>query len=296
MIGDVSDRVGCPLITYFFLKNTISMKSPTTLVGWLFCGCVAAADEMAVAGLALNTSTFYTTLHAPDAGRVFVLFFSPQCGHCAAMLPAWAELEQRTKGLARLAAVDATAEKALADRMDVHGFPTLLAVETGRIHEYDGGRSTEELLEFIRSTDLAAVSRTSRTLPRPPSPFDPVLRAPAALVEISAFALQTNLLAAALLAASLMSVGALVAMASRPMDAQFITVECPAGVAPGQTFRVEFTAGRRPLMPRGRRRVMDVAAPPGIVPGQTFFVPLIRPPQAQPLPESKQGARVKKSQ
>ena len=92
-----------------------------------------------IAGLHLNASSFYTTLHAGDAGRWFLLFFSRNCGHCAALLPAWQELEERLGAsvrAVRLGAIDAESEKVVADRVDIHGFPTLMAIEAGWLYEY----------------------------------------------------------------------------------------------------------------------------------------------------------------
>jgi len=242
----------------------------------------SAAD---IAGVHLNVTSFYSTLHAADAGRWFVLFFSYNCGHCAAMLPAWRELQmQAGTSISRpvhLAAVDAEAEKALTDRLDVHGFPTLMAVEAGRLHEYDGGRSVEELLTFIQSDDLADVARGSRRLPTAPSPWDVVLIVPDALVDIVSYAVQTSTLAATLLAAGLVAIGVLGSRLTQPLDAPYLTVECPEGVRPGQNFAVEFMGGRTLLTPRGAKRRMQVVAPPGIVAGGTFFVPLVPPQKAR---------------
>lgn len=180
-----------------------------------------------IAGVHLNASSFYETLHAGDAGRWFLLFFSRNCGHCAAMLPAWQELEERlgvTARSVRLGAIDVEAEKPVADRVDIHGFPTLMAIEAGRLHEYDGGRSADEMLAFVESDDLAAVARGSRRLPSAPSAWDPLLRVPDALVEISGFAVQTSPLAAALLTTALICLGVVLARALAPLDAPFLTV------------------------------------------------------------------------
>jgi thiol-disulfide isomerase/thioredoxin len=247
----------------------------------------------APAGLPLNSTSFYSHLHTSGNDRWFVLFFSPQCGHCSAMLPAWSALEQQLAitSTVRLASVDATAEKALADRLEVHGYPTMSAVEGRQMHEYDGGRSTEELHDFITSEDLAGVARNSRPLPSKPTPWDPLLRMPDATLEILAFAAHTSWPASAILLALLVGLGAALSSLLRPLDAQFITVECPPEVAPGQSFTVEFVTARSRLLPGGRRQRMQVVAPAGISPGQTFFVPLVRPPSVRPVPLEKAKAQ-----
>lgn len=261
------------------------MRRSSLLLGLFVCATALAADAFDVAGLHLNATTFYTKLHGADAGRWLVLFFSRNCGHCAAMLPAWQELQQQLAGeRVRLGAVDVEAAKDVADRMDVHGFPTLMGIENSRLHEYHGGRSAEEMLAFIKSEDLSAVGRGSRRLPSAPSAWDPLLRVPDALVEIAATAVQTSPLATALLVAGLLAVGALCARATESLDAPYITVECPEGVRPGEAFTVEYLAGRTPLRPRGRKQRMQVIAPAGIAAGQTFFVPLRAPPLARAPP------------
>jgi thiol-disulfide isomerase/thioredoxin len=244
-----------------------------------------------IAGLHLNASSFYTTLHAGDAGRWFLLFFSRNCGHCAALLPAWQELEERLGAsvrAVRLGAIDAESEKVVADRVDIHGFPTLMAIEAGWLYEYHGGRSADEMLAFVESDDLAAVAKGSRRLAWAPSSWDPLLRVPDALREICGYAVQTSPLAAALLATALICVGMMLARATTPLDAPFVTVACPEGVLPGQSFVVEFVSGRTRLWPRGRTKRMRVEAPPGIHPGQTFFVPLM--PAAPARAPDKKGA------
>lgn len=263
------------------------------VVGWLTVLTAAAAPHPDVAGAHLNASTFFSTLHAPDAGRYILLFFSPHCGHCAAMLPAWAELERRVQGMAQLAAVNAEAEKMIADRLDVNGFPTLMAVESGRLYEYEGGRSADELLLFASAPDLATVAGKSRRLPHAPSRWDPLLRVPDALVEIVLTSWETSALAAALIAAALVCFGVCIERGLRPLEAPFITVECPEGVQPGQSFTVEFVSGLSRLRPRGRKRRMDVVAPAGIAAGQTFFVPLVSTPRAQAPPRPDPKAKAK---
>lgn len=242
--------------------------------------------EMGVAGVQLNSSTFYSTLHAPDAGRYFLLIFSPNCGHCAAMMPAWSELEQRVRDKVHLAAVDAEAHKMIADRLDVHGFPTLLGVEKGRLHHYEGGRSADEMLAFITASDLSTAASTSRRLPCAPSAWDPLLELPDALVEVTATALHTSPLATLLLALALIMIGACGALALRQIDAPFIIVPCPEGVTTGQTFLVEYVYGRSLISPSGRKQQKAVTVPSGITPGQSFFVPLVPVQLAQPIPSA----------
>ena len=92
------------------------------------------------------------------AKRPASLQSSKACCKCLHPCGPWAELEERAKGVAKLAAVDAEAERALSERMDVNGFPTLMAVEAGRLFEYDGGREAEEMLAGSARRSALALS------------------------------------------------------------------------------------------------------------------------------------------
>jgi thiol-disulfide isomerase/thioredoxin len=80
-----------------------------------------------------------------------VEFFSPRCGHCLRMADAY---ERAATILApmRIAAVDATANVALAKRFGVRGYPTMLPFVEGRVQpKYAGGRSTHDFVALARS-------------------------------------------------------------------------------------------------------------------------------------------------
>ena len=241
--------------------------------------------------------------------RWFVFFFSPQCGHCRAMEPAWEELSVRLDHVAiisgsgeklyepvRLATIDATVEKALAESLDVNGYPTLLAIDpsTRAVYEYDGDRSAGSLHAFATHADPAEAGGRRRGYMSHdgsvrPSLLDVLRRVPTDCNEIVSIALGTNGAAAALVAAFLMALGALIGLAcTPPPSTAFLVVECPPGVTGGQTFVVEWTAGG--CLGRRRKRVMKVAAPAGMTPGQSFFVPLIAPPTVRPVADEKRRA------
>lgn len=225
-------------------------------------------------------------------GRLFVGFFSPHCGHCKAMMPAWTELDALTEadrkedvrpmsanGRAfRLASVDVSTEPALASRLDVHGYPTLTVFDRGRMHHYDGERSAEDMMAFASR----AFFDKGADVPRRPATWDPVLNAPRLAAEIVEHALRTSALGAALLGCALLSLGALLsrALSGAPSGPAFLTVTCPEGVRPGEGFAVEVGSGLR-------TRVVRVVAPAGIAPGQTFFVPLVPPPPVRVPPLAK---------
>jgi thiol-disulfide isomerase/thioredoxin len=242
----------------------------------------------------LGVSNFYDTIVAEPA-QALVLFFSPECGHCAAMMPSWRELEgilaasKESAGNGhhhvRLATVDATTEKLLSERIGVHGYPTLLLFHVGGlVTEYDGDRSAASMLEFARGgtsgrrRGFLGADGTVR-----PGAFDALLRAPLEAYDILNIAVETSLPGSLIVGAGLMLIGVLVTLATSPADApQFIVVTCPPDVRPGHAFNVEIIQSRGRLsflrLWQPRTRSMQVVAPAGIGPGQTFFVPLVPPP------------------
>jgi hypothetical protein len=60
-----------------------------------------------------------------------------------------------------LGQVDATEEKDLASKYNVKGFPTLVWFEDGKESEYDGGRTSETIVEWVNSMTGPAVTETA---------------------------------------------------------------------------------------------------------------------------------------
>lgn len=275
---------------------------------------LAAAARVADAQPAvLDGSGVLEALAQPS--RLVVLFHSPHCGHCAAMMPAWTEAASSLPNV-RFAMVDATEEKDIASTLQVNGYPTLLSIETSDVVvEYSGDRTAESIRQFAARPPpsfLGFSERRRGVVDRPTgelraSLLDSLAQGPHEASEILKFAAETSVLGGTLLACCLLLAGGLIAAVSVPASPpQFVYVEYPEGVQPGQSFIVEFDAATSPrsrvarllLLPwqvlraarsrgaggrgtttrRGAgtpKRVITVQAPTGVRPGDTFLVPLV---------------------
>lgn len=74
---------------------------------------------------------------------------APWCGHCKNLQPHWNSVATRLKGKVKFAKVDATAEKNLAQKYGISGFPTIkIFPPHGPIdspQSYDGGRTVDAI-------------------------------------------------------------------------------------------------------------------------------------------------------
>jgi len=83
------------------------------------------------------------------SGTWLVEFFAPWCGHCKKLAPTWEELATASKGKFNVAKVDCTVEKDVCGTIGVRGYPTVKLFVDGKIHDYNGQRTTDAFTTFV---------------------------------------------------------------------------------------------------------------------------------------------------
>lgn len=109
----------------------------------------ADADESAV--LTLTKDNFDDAIK--NNKHILVKFVAPWCGHCKNLAPAYAEAAKKLadeNSEIKLASVDATIEQELGKKFEVRGYPTIKFFIDGTPIEYNGGRTTDDILGWLK--------------------------------------------------------------------------------------------------------------------------------------------------
>ena len=85
------------------------------------------------------------------SGKKVVLFYADWCGHCKKIKPVWdeaaKEVNKDEKKMIKVNCGEGTKEeKAIMDKYDIDGYPTIIIFQDGKPSKYEGNRNKEDFL------------------------------------------------------------------------------------------------------------------------------------------------------
>ena len=115
----------------------------------LFCLSFQFFDENTKV-IQLNKDNFMSDVVESD-NLWLILFYAPWCGHCKAFHPELEKVAKATKGLFKIGAVNCEAEKTLAQKYNIDGYPTVLFFGDNKkkTEEYEGDRKAEKVIDYL---------------------------------------------------------------------------------------------------------------------------------------------------
>jgi thiol-disulfide isomerase/thioredoxin len=86
-----------------------------------------------------------------DGAAWFLDLYSPRCGHCRDLEPAWTRLAEAVGQGVRVAKLDVVADLKVAKRFGVRAYPTLIMFADGYMYTYKGARDVHSLQMFAEA-------------------------------------------------------------------------------------------------------------------------------------------------
>lgn len=118
-------------------------------------------------------------LDVKDEGMWFVEFYAPWCAHCKRLHPVWDQVGHALSDSnlpIRVGKLDCTRFPAVANKLSIQGYPTIMFFRNGHTIDYRGGREKEALVSFakrcaapiievMKEDQLEKVKMSARTQP-----------------------------------------------------------------------------------------------------------------------------------
>jgi thiol-disulfide isomerase/thioredoxin len=86
-------------------------------------------------------------------------FYTDWCGFSQKAMPEWEKLEEKLKATpyfgnteVKAVRVDAESDRAITLLYEVHGFPTIKLETSSILRDYEGKRTADSLMQFLRET------------------------------------------------------------------------------------------------------------------------------------------------
>lgn len=117
----------------------------------LFAVACVADYEIEEDVLVLGDDTLASAIE--EIPFLLVEFYAPWCGHCKQLAPEYAKAagELAPSEDIKLAKVDATVHSAAAAKYDVSGYPTIKFFKNGEASDYNGGRTSGDIVSWMLS-------------------------------------------------------------------------------------------------------------------------------------------------
>ncbi|CBH12152.1 protein disulfide isomerase, putative [Trypanosoma brucei gambiense DAL972] len=141
-------------MTPFSCRKTSLLKA-ICIFAYFASAAHANEPDAALEGVADLTSSNFDSSVGKDVAAL-VEFYAPWCGHCKNLVPEFAKLGRAAAGAkdkVLIAKVDATAQKDLATRFEVNGYPTILFFPAGsqKPEKYSEGREAKAFVSYLNN-------------------------------------------------------------------------------------------------------------------------------------------------
>lgn len=114
----------------------------------LLAAVISASITLDEGVLVLDESNFEDAVK--ENNQMLVEFYAPWCGHCKTLAPEWVKAAKALEDSpVKLAKVDATENEKLAKQFEIRGFPTIKYLKNGKPSDYNGGRTSNEIVNWV---------------------------------------------------------------------------------------------------------------------------------------------------